>query len=91
MRTQQHGTMTVTVRDHRTEDLSWGHGPHHVVVRRVTISAFCPQCGRPRGKPRWARYHDDGVWYSVQVWNNPCGHLDMYESVLAESRRMEHP
>ena len=48
-------------------------------VAEITISDFCPQCkkfGRttPRGKPRRTK---DGV----DVWDNPCGHVDTYTSL----------
>lgn len=45
----------------------------------ITISDFCPQCrelGRTtrRGKPRRTV---DGV----DVWDNPCGHVDNYAAM----------
>ena len=47
--------------------------------REITISDFCPQCkkfGRTtrRGTPRRTK---DGV----DVWDNPCGHVDTYAAL----------
>lgn len=79
-------TMTVTVRD-RGAEAPWGSsGPITPVTRAVTISAFCPICGGHRGEPRGANQVDDGAWYWVQVWDNPCGHVDYYANVLAEAK-----
>lgn len=48
----------------------------------VTISDLCTKCARfdrttRRGTPRRTR---DGV----DVWDNPCGHVDEYADVLRE-------
>lgn len=75
--------MVVRVRDHAAE--SWGHGLTNPVVRTVTISVACPRCGGPRGPQRELRSHDDGAYYTVDVWDNPCGHTDMYTDVLREA------
>lgn len=77
-------TMTVTVRD-RASEAPWGYGWTDPVTRTVTISAFC-RCGQRRGEPRGLNSCDDGAFYWVQVWTNPCGHVDRYEKVLAEAR-----
>lgn len=79
-------TLTVTVHDTLTEAAYWGRGYASPLTREVTISAYCPQCGGKRGEPRWHRQCDDGEWYSVQVWTNPCGHVDMYDAVLVEAK-----
>lgn len=80
-------TMTVTVRD-RSREAPWGVGVTTPVTRKITISAFCPRCGQRRGEPQGLNQCDDGAWYWVQVWTNPCGHLDMYEDVLSEADAM---
>lgn len=77
-------TMTVTVRD-RASESPWGSGPTNPKVRTVTIAATCPKCGGPRGEPSGLNQHDDGCWYWVQVWDNPCGHLDTYAAVITEA------
>jgi hypothetical protein len=79
-------TMTVTVRD-RSAEAAWGNGPTKPVTRTVTISAFCqvPDCGQRRGEPGGLSSHDDGASYWVQVWANPCGHVDSYADVVEEA------
>lgn len=84
-------TITVRVRD-RAAESQWGSGPTSPVIRDIETSAFCPAagCGRRRGTPRSLRQHDDGVWYSTDTWQNPCGHVDMYEAVLIEAAVRRH-
>lgn len=78
-------TMTVRVRD-RSAESPWGSGPINPVIRSVTIQAACPQCGGPRGVPTNLNQVDDGAYYSVDIWSNPCGHVDAYEAVVKEAR-----
>ena len=51
----------------------------------IEIANTCPKCGGPRGKPYHYRFHEDGEWYSVNRWDNPCGHIDKYRDVLGEN------
>lgn len=81
-------TMTVTVRDDAAEARAWGHGGG-LRFRTVTISAFCPRDGQRRGTPYNHRFPNDGDWYNVDRWDNPCGHVDMYDAVLAEADAAE--
>jgi hypothetical protein len=78
--------MRVRVRD-RSAEPPWGQGLTDPAVRTVTISTSCPVCGGPRGIPRNLNQADDGVHYSVDVWDNPCGHTDLYTDVVIESYR----
>jgi hypothetical protein len=77
--------MTVRVRD-RSLEAPWGSGLTTPVVRTITIDAACPRCGGPRGVPTNLNQCDDGANYSVDVWTNPCGHLDVYANVVDEAR-----
>ena len=81
--------MKVTVRD-RSAESAWGSGPINPCVVTVEIADNCPVpgCGAKRGEPRHLRQCDDGAWYSVQVWDNPCGHVDMYEAVVREAKAL---
>ena len=80
-------TMKVRVRD-RSAEAPWGSGLVQPVVRTVEISTKCPTCGGERGKPRNLNQVDDGEYYSVDVWDNPCGHVDMYADVVKEAARL---
>lgn len=77
-------TMTVRVRNHDAEP-PWGSGPTSPVVSTITISATCPVCGGQRGEARSSNQSEDGTHFAVDVWENPCGHVDYYVSVLAEA------
>ncbi|MGW6420638.1 hypothetical protein [Streptomyces sp. NPDC055055] len=81
-------TMTVRV-------TSRGDGPGYsgVGIVTVTVAALCPKCGGPRGTDtvRPHRFHEDGEWYVADTWDNPCGHVDLYSSVLRESRNRPLP
>lgn len=78
-------TMTVTVRD-RASESPWGSASLITpITRTVTISAFCPVCGERRGEPFGLNQCDDGAFFWVQGWNNPCGHLDTYRDVIEEA------
>jgi hypothetical protein len=80
-------TMTVRVRD-RAGEAPWGVGLTNPLVRTVTIRGTCPTCGGPRGKPRNLNQYDDGAYYCVDVWDNPCGHVDRYTAVIAEAKQL---
>jgi hypothetical protein len=84
---EQAETMTVTVRD-RSREAPWGQGLTNPVTRKITISAFCPIDGQRRGEPHGLNSCDDGAFYWVQTWKNPCGHTDMYEDVIEEAAAM---
>ena len=79
------GTMTVRGRDGAAESATWGSGSFRPVVRTVTIPASCPTCGGVRGIPSMHRQYEGGEWFLVDVWTNPCGHLDMYDDVIREA------
>lgn len=77
-------TMTVTIR-HRAAEAPWGVGLTSPAVRKVTISAYCWQCGERRGEPRGRNQCDDGAYYWTQVWDNPCRHVDNYATAAREA------
>lgn len=76
-------TMTVTVRD-RSRESNYYYGPFFATV---TIPRTCPVCGGPRGNPVRRTFAEDGAFYTVDQWENPCGHIDMYADVIEEGRR----
>jgi hypothetical protein len=82
------GTMTVRVTDREAQARAWGSpGYSDPIFRTVTISDRCATCGGPRGEVYTHNFHEDGGWYYVDRWNNPCGHIDTYTAVLAEADR----
>ncbi|WP_114152976.1 hypothetical protein [Chromobacterium haemolyticum] len=66
-------------------------GQDGYVARIVTVQIpdACPQCGGPRGTPALRRYCEEGAFYYVDNWDNPCGHVDFYPAVLAEAKQIE--
>ncbi|ONF62273.1 hypothetical protein AVR91_0238580 [Amycolatopsis keratiniphila subsp. keratiniphila] len=75
-------TMSVRVIDRS----GWGTSAPYPAIRRVEISRCCPTCGGQRGEPRNHNFYEDGQHLSCDVWDNPCGHVDMHEAVLAEAK-----
>lgn len=55
----------------------------------VTIADTCPVCGGQRGKPYEYRFCEDGDWYTVHKWDNPCGHTDLYKDSYFEYMKMK--
>ena len=58
----------------------------HIQPVTVEIDDKCPICGGPRGEPYNHRFYECGDWYSVDRWDNPCGHIDKYRDVLEEAQ-----
>ncbi|MFI0827191.1 hypothetical protein ACH4Q7_22360 [Streptomyces roseolus] len=73
-------------RTYRVCDRGTGSGYSGVTIRTVVVSANCPTCGGPRGEATPYRFCEDGEYLTVDRWENPCGHIDMYAAVLAEAR-----
>lgn len=81
-------TMTVRIYDNAAERKAWGTPAYRGrIVRALTIAATCPICGGPRGEPRSQREVHDDDWYTVDVWSNPCQHVDYYDAVVREAAR----
>lgn len=51
----------------------------------VEISDKCPICGELRGTPYNYHFCEDGEWFDVDRWDNPCGHIDKYANVWKEA------
>lgn len=78
--------MLVTILDRAAMNAAWDSGhAGGVILRTVAVGDRCPACGGPRGVPQLQQFCEDGDWYSVDCWSNPCGHVDMYAAVLAEA------
>jgi hypothetical protein len=61
----------------------WSYYP-----RTIQIADLCPQCGERRGTPYNYNFCEDGEWFSVDKWSNPCGHLDTYGACWREAQAM---
>lgn len=61
-----------------------GNTRYYTGVRIVVVELplICGECGGPRGKPYSWRFCEDGEWYMCDRWNNPCGHIETYHSIL---------
>ena len=70
--------MQVTVMDRSTY---WG-------TVTIEISDNCPTCGKPRGKPYGFNFYEDGEWYWVNRWDNPCGDIDYYSDCIKEAKTL---
>jgi hypothetical protein len=54
----------------------------------VTISKTCPVCGGKRGEPKSYRFCEDGEWFTVNTWENDCGHVDSYRDCYFEAKKL---
>ncbi len=81
--------ITVTVRD-RSREAPWGVGLTSPIIRKVRISARCPNCGARRGERSWLSTYDDGERYWTEIWScsAACGHVDHYADVVVEADRI---
>ena len=61
----------------------------HARIRTVAIDAICQRCGALREVPYSHNFHDDGDWFTCDVWINPCGHRDTYAAAIAEAERQQ--
>lgn len=57
--------------------------------KTITIGDYCPVCGAKRGERYNHRFCEDGEWFDVDRWDNPCGHIDMYAACYAESKKID--
>lgn len=51
----------------------------------VCLRWNCPVCGGPRGSVRRGWSYDGRRKLSVDIWDNPCGHIDKYTNVRKEA------
>lgn len=77
-------TVTIMYRNSYHGGDGWTYYPLTVV-----IAATCPVCGGKRGEPTMRRFCEDGEWYNVSTWQNPCGHIDRYQDIYAETKQRE--
>ena len=75
--------VTVMYRNNWFGGNGWTYYP-----KTVEISNCCPVCGKLRGKPKPYNFCEDGTWYTVDKWINPCGHIDFYKDCLIEAKNL---
>lgn len=51
----------------------------------VDIADNCPVCGEQRGESYPEHIYENGDWFTVDAWDNPCGHIDTYRDCFHES------
>ena len=68
--------------------LTPNHGGFDWNVGEVEISDYCPKCGKRRGKPFQAVSFDGSRSVACDGWRNPCGHIDYYEDVVQEAKKL---
>lgn len=79
--------MTTTANSEQmTVRIRIGGGTWYPRLVTVSIPNRCPVCGGPRGESIKSRYCEDGEFYWVHNWKNPCGHLDKYDDVYLEAK-----
>ena len=50
----------------------------------IQVGDECLQCGGPRALPHSYTFCEDGEWFTVDQWDNECGHIETYKSVWDE-------
>jgi len=79
--------MIVKIVDRQAIKDSWGSpGLYTVITQTVEISDRCSVCDKERGKPTRKSFYEGGQTYSVDVWSNPCGHIDEYFDVIRDAK-----
>lgn len=54
-----------------------------------TIADTCPRCGGSRATVQWkVALYDGHNRMIVDIWTNPCGHVDLYTALRAEAAQI---
>lgn len=77
--------VTIMFRNSYTGGDGWQYYP-----LRIEIGDKCPICGGQRGKPHNHHFCEDGEWFDVDKWENPCGHVDKYKDVYFEAQELKN-
>jgi hypothetical protein len=54
----------------------------------INILDYCPECGCKRGRPFKTIAYEFGIKYEVDIWINPCGHIDYPRYVYYEAKKL---
>ena len=55
---------------------------------KFDISDYCPICNKPRGQIFKGMSYDGSRRLIVDCWKNDCGHVDTYEQIRKEGKRI---
>ncbi len=55
----------------------------------VELSDNCPICNGKRGEPKYHRQCEDGEFFDLNTWENPCGHIDKYSACWGEHKNIQ--
>lgn len=53
----------------------------------VNLRWVCPICGKQRGEIKTGYSYDGSLRLPVDIWQNPCGHIDKYANVRKEAAK----
>ena len=73
-------TVTIMFRNTYTGGDGWQYYPV-----TLEIADVCPKCGGRRGEEKRVPQCEDGEWFWLSQWSNPCGHVDAYRDVWHEA------
>lgn len=80
------GVKSVATRTIRIPACAEHEGVHAITA---TVPWVCLECSGPRGEPFKGQSYDGSRRLEVDVWNNPCGHVEKYAAVRARLSRLE--
>lgn len=60
--------------------------PDHAGIDTIQVYLLwkCPVCGGPRGEPYPVYSYDGSHRALVDGWENSCGHVDKYSTIMVE-------
>lgn len=64
-------------------------GSNFYTTKHVILNWQCPVCGGTRGDVYRTQAYDGSLRVNCDGWQNPCGHIDMYEAVLKEAQALQ--
>ena len=50
-------------------------------TKEITVDWNCPVCGKEMGEPKLLNFCEDGEFYVVHMWSNPCQHITKYSEL----------
>ena len=50
-------------------------------TKSIVVEWKCPVCSQEMGEPRFWDLVEDGAFYPINIWDNPCGHVVEYDDL----------